>query len=194
MLGDHLIDSYAVDSCSFFQCFLEYCATHSSINHRVPVHQSYFAGSKCLTKLVHSGTGLLAGGTGYGSKVGNTLDGLHRSVQINTSSGKRADVLGHFGKVVDGLIRILVKLIKSGIDLINSGSLAFSIRQDRLNRVYLGLVFLKTANERSDAELFSEPTTQTYDLSSDIRNHGCCDDIKRFKTHVDFVQAIANRS
>src|SRR5699024_12752233 len=67
---------------------------------------------RSLTELIHRGGCLLTRRTRDGSKVRNTLNSLHRGIQLNTSRCERTDVAGHLGEVVDGHVGVAIQLIK----------------------------------------------------------------------------------
>ena len=84
------------------------------------------------------------GGARDGRQVSDTLDGVHRGPQVDAGRGERADVPGHLGKVVDGLIRVGIQLIQGPVHLLEVGPLVLGVGQDGLHRPDLGLILLKT--------------------------------------------------
>ena len=131
----------------FFQRVLEYLATHACVDHRVPVLQLYSTRSQCLRKLVHGRTGLLTGRARYSCKVGDTLDGRDRCIQINTCRRKSTNITGHFRKIVDCQVSVVVQFVQRSIDLVQRSTFTRRVRQNRLNRIDLGFVFLKATND-----------------------------------------------
>ncbi len=93
---------------SALQGVLEEFAAHTGVDHRIPVHQRDSTGGNGLRQLVHGRGGLRSRRARCGGKVGDTLDRGDGCIQIHTGSGERADVVGHLGEVIDGLIGILV--------------------------------------------------------------------------------------
>ena len=126
------------------QGVLEQFAAHTGINHRVPVHQRDSTGGDGLRELIHGRSGLRSRRARCSRQVGDTLDRGDGRIQIHTGSGERADVLGHLGEVVDGLIGVGVQFRQRRIDLIQRGSLGSGVRQDGLDRVHLELVLAQT--------------------------------------------------
>ena len=127
------------------QGVLEQFAAHTGVDHRVPVHQRDSTGGDGLRELIHGRSGLRSRRARCRRKVGDTLDRGDSRIQIHTGSGERADVLGHLGEVVDGLIGVLVQLRQCRVDLLQTGALRRGVRQDGLDRVHLELVLAQTS-------------------------------------------------
>ena len=191
--SDHLVNRNAMYSRSLFQSILKDLTAHTSINDRVPVHKLDCASGQCLTELIHRGRCLLTRRTRNGSKVRNTFDSLHRSIQLNTSRCERTNVASHLSEVIDGHVGVMIQLIKRRIDLRKVRTFFLSISENRLDRVNLRLVLSKTRLHRIDGERFSKSPSERHCFCCDIRQHRPSHDIKRFEPVINLICPIADR-
>ena len=173
------------------QGVLEHLAAHTGVDHRVPVHQGDLACGQGLGELVHGCGCLLGGGARDGRQVGDTLDGVHRGPQVDAGRGERADVPGHLGKVVDGLIRVGIQLIQGPVHLLEVGPLVLGVGQDGLHRPDLGLILLKTRFNGVDYQGGHEPLSRVHRRIGDVGKSRHGDDLERRKFGLDRLHRLA---
>ena len=120
---------------------------------RHPVLELNLSSTHCLSELVRGTRSLSSVSPRQGCHVRETLNRIGCVLEADTGNGERTNRVGHLGEVVDGLICILVQLIKSSIDLVQSGTILTGVGQNGLDGVDLGLVFFETIDCRLDEAL-----------------------------------------
>ena len=150
VLLDHRVDVGTEVLGGALQGVLELLAAHAGIDHRVPIHQRDSTGRDGLRQLVHRLRGLGRARTRHGREVGDALDGIDRRLKVHTGGREGADVAGHLGEVIDRLIGVGVQRTQRLVHLVDRRSLGLGVRQDRLDRVELGLVFGEALLDRLD--------------------------------------------
>ena len=151
---------------------LEHLTAHTGINNRVPVHKRNLTGCQCLGKLIHCRRSLLRGGTRNSGQVSDTLDRINGSLKIYTGCGKRTDISGHFGKVVNRLVRIGVQFIQRPVYLLKVCPFMLSVGKDSLHRADLRFIFLKTCFNRVYRKRRNNPFSRVQSGIGDI-GKGC---------------------
>ena len=123
---------------------------HTHVSERAPVHQANGSGRECLRKLICSSGGALCRSSRCSSFVRETLD--HRSCVFDTNSSVReqTNILSHVSEVVDGLVCVLVQLVKARCDLFETSSMPGGVCQDGLDRSHFELVLLESGIDRLD--------------------------------------------
>ena len=113
--------------------------------------------------------------------------------QTNTSGSKRTDVFSHLGKVINCLISIIVKLVKSRIYLLKIRSFPTSVRKNRLNRPHLSFVLLKTTRYWLYGELIDHVSTGIDNRISDVGQSRSSHNLKTAKFNTDCIYRACHR-
>ena len=189
VLLDHRVDVGAEVLGGTLQGVLELLAAHTGVDHRVPIHQRDAAGRDGLRQLVHRLRGLGRARTRHGREVGDALDGVDRRLKVHTGGREGADVAGHLGEVVDRLIGVGVQRVQRLVHLVDRRSLGLGVRQDRLDRVELGLVFGEALLDRLDHAV-GDLTTGVHRGVRDLVDHRHEHHAHRGELAVDRVDPV----
>ena len=120
---------------------------------RHPVLELNLSSTHSLSELVRGTRSLSGVSSRQGGHVRETLNRIGCVLEADTGNSERTNRVGHLGKVIDGLIRVTVQLVKCGINLVQSGTILTSVSQNGLDGIDLGLILFKTVNRRLDEAL-----------------------------------------
>ena len=128
--------------------FLEQLAAHAGLLDRHPVLETDDAGSHALRQLIHRTGGLSRINTRRSSDVGDTLNSRSSIVKSDTGGCKGTNVAGHFRKIINGKVSVLVQVCQNAINIIEGGSSLGRVGQDCLDRIHFDFVLGKTCKNR----------------------------------------------
>ena len=177
---------------SLNQQILKDLAAHASVDDRVPVHKLDRTGGQCLGQLIHGCRSLLRTRTRNSCEISNTLDRIHRRLQIDTGSCKRTDVPCHFGEIINSLIGVGIELIQSSIDLSEVGSLALGVGKNGLNRVQLSLILFETATN-AISQITGKLHTIRSRFGRKITHGNNADGLKSLEMRLNCIKLLADR-
>ena len=120
---------------------------------RHPVLELNLSSTHSLSELVRGTRSLSGVSSRQGGHVRETLNCVGCVLEADTGNSERTNRVGHLGKVIDGLIRVTVQLVKSSVDLVQSGTILTSIGQNGLDGVDLRLILFETVDCRLDEAL-----------------------------------------
>ena len=158
------------------QLLLKLHRCHIGILDGLPVNQLDITGGQGLAKVIHGAGRFIGICAGNCRHVGDTLNSGHSVIQLYTSIGELANVLGHVCKGIDGLVGVSIQLIQLLIDPVQTLAGA---GHDGLDRAHLQLILVEACCDRLYSKGGGQPFSSIQRRVGDVGKSSHCHDLQR---------------